>query len=1003
MAGEAASVNDNPVQPEKDYTDNSISFVIIVVLALGLITWLYIKSEVIAPEVHIQYTKKLRYLSEADAKADAELLAARTGLSLNYDTLNFYVKELSYDIENKLTPPEYLLIDDRILIEQQQQRLIKTLQEKAQLIDRFKRDHTLLQNSMVYFRETAAEISKKNLTQEMGQLFNGYVRNIIFYAQSPESDYHSRQQLNKQKLTETIIDNDHYPKLSNLFLHGDIIEQYTLKTERQLRIILALPSSTMLETLNQLYVTGFANTQKFAERYQTALYVVAILLIMYLSYTFYHLIITRYALVGAHKEVMKRYLAQQRAEKLLLFHDVAFQKAHEGISITDKTGNIIDVNPSFTRITGYERLEAIGQNPRILKSGIHDDDFYKAMWQKIIKTGNWRGEIWNRNKFGEVYPEILSISAVTDANNVITNYVAVFTDISRIKKQEKMLKQLAYHDALTNLPNRTLLLDRLNQAIMQSQRDDHYLAVCYLDLDGFKPINDTYGHEAGDELLVAMAERLMEYKRSADTIARLGGDEFVILLLGLENESEYEHIMQRILNIINQPFVIAQEQVKVSASIGISIYPDDDSDADTLLRHADQAMYQAKQEGKNRIHLFDKKKDIEVRTQHAYLAQIATGFNNGEMALYYQPKVNMQTGEVAGMEALIRWEHPEQGVIPPGKFLPVIEEDDLIIEIGDWVFNSALEQMELWLNEGLELSVNINVAGRHLQHPDFISSLKTALANYPAIKPANIQLEVVETVALENIADISLMIQECKEIGISVALDDFGTGYSSLTYLKRLPVDTLKIDLSFVLDMLNNPDDLAIVHGVIGLSSAFQRNTVAEGVETVEHGRLLIQLGCVYAQGYGIAKPMKAEKVSGWIEDWQADPSWTELKDLYWDDSDFPILAAQVEHSRWVTLLLRAVKSGSPSYLQQISDHTCCNFGHWYYERGKQRYAHLASFRLIESPHKSLHQVAAQIELHLTNNELEEAEMLSHELINNHHEIMTLLKVLSKEVSILIE
>jgi len=495
------------------------------------------------------------------------------------------------------------------------------------------------------------------------------------------------------------------------------------------------------------------------------------------------------------------------------------------------------------------------------------------MWKSITETGSWLREIWNKNKFGEIYPELLSIKAVYDATGIVTNYVAVFTDISRIKEQEKQLKKMAYFDSLTQLPNRFLLSDRLTQAILQTQRSDKFMAVCYLDLDGFKPVNDSYGHEAGDYLLVEMAKRFTAILRGGDTVARLGGDEFVLLLLDLEKLEEYEHTLQRLLDAVTQVIPIDGNLVSLTASIGVTLYPFDKSDSDSLLRHADQAMYQAKQQGKNAYHLFDAHKDFQVRGHYHQISLIENALKLDEFVLYYQPKVDLRKGSVIGMEALIRWQHPEQGLVLPIDFLPSIEGHILIVQIGNWVIETALTQMEYWKSKGLDLQVSVNVASLQLQQLDFVEQLKQALSRHPDIKANQLELEILETAALEDIVNVSKVIGECHELGVSFALDDFGTGYSSLTYLKRLPASTLKIDRSFICGMLSDPEDLAIVHSVLGLTNAFQKHAIAEGAENYEHCQMLLQLGCQYAQGHGISKPMPADVVQQWVEQWQPEPS----------------------------------------------------------------------------------------------------------------------------------
>ncbi len=579
-------------------------------------------------------------------------------------------------------------------------------------------------------------------------------------------------------------------------------------------------------------------------------------------------------MVGTNSDITERKQAQAR---LLLAANV-FSHAREGITITDAEGTIVDVNEAFTRITGYSHKESIGQNPRMLQSGRQDKAFYAAMWGALHEQGHWSGEVWNRRKNGEVFAELLTISAVRDAQERTQHYVALFSDITAIKEHQHALDHMAHFDALTNLPNRLLLADRLKQSLAQAARREQTLAVAYLDLDGFKAINDQHGHDVGDLLLVALSNRMKLALREGDTLSRLGGDEFVAVLIDLEDPSASVPLLTRMLAAAAQPVQIGAQSLQVSASLGVTFFPQaHDIGADQLMRQADQAMYQAKLAGKNRYQVFDAAQDSSIRVQHESLERIRLALQNREFVLYYQPKVNMHSGQVIGAEALIRWQHPEKGLLAPAAFLPVIEDHPLAIEVGEWVMDTALTQIEVWRAGGLDLPVSVNIGARQLQQSDFIERLQAILAKHPQVNPASLELEVLETSALQDITQVSKVIEDCAGIGVTFALDDFGTGYSSLTYLKRLRVTLLKIDQSFVRDMLEDPDDLAILQGVIGLAAAFKREVIAEGVETVEHGTALLQLGCELAQGYGIARPMPAEQLPAWATNWQADAAWAEL------------------------------------------------------------------------------------------------------------------------------
>ncbi|MBY0455273.1 MAG: EAL domain-containing protein [Burkholderiaceae bacterium] len=566
---------------------------------------------------------------------------------------------------------------------------------------------------------------------------------------------------------------------------------------------------------------------------------------------------------------MARDVTQRKADqKRLQLAASVFTHAREGIIITDVQGNIVDVNETFTRITGYSSQEVLGRNPRFLRSDRQGPDFYKAMWQSLTSKGHWYGELWNHTKDGSLYAEMLTIGTVYDDDGQALNYVGLFSDITLQKEHQQELEHIAHYDPLTNLPNRVLLSDRLRQAMAQCQRSDSLLAVVFLDLDGFKSINDRHGHDVGDLLLISLAQRLKNALREGDTLARIGGDEFIAVLAGLENSNNYVPVLERMLQAAAEPVPFGKIMLQVSASLGVTIFPQDAADAEQLMRHADQAMYQAKQAGKNCYHIFDIKNDITINTHTEQLIGIIRALHNNEFVLYYQPKVNIRTNEIIGSEALIRWQHPEKGLLEPSHFLPILEGKSAAAELDEWVIDKVFEQLVEWKTHGFSTPVSINISAVSLQNHGFVQRLYDRQIKYPQLSSNIIELEILETSTLEDITTAASIITACKNIGIKFALDDFGTGYSSLTYLRRLPADQLKIDQSFIRDMLDDPDDLAIVKGIMGLAEAFKRTVIAEGVESTAHGELLLDMGCELAQGYGIAHPMPPEMLPNWSAQW---------------------------------------------------------------------------------------------------------------------------------------
>ena len=639
-----------------------------------------------------------------------------------------------------------------------------------------------------------------------------------------------------------------------------------------------------------------------------------------------------------------------------------FEHAHEGILITDAAGNIVDINDTFSDLTGYARDEALGRNPRFLSSGEHGAEFYRAMWSDLERHGSWRGELINRRKDGKRYIQQTSVSAIKDKHGRVRNFVGLSSDITALKETQDRLQQMAYFDALTGLPNRRLLSDRLQQAIGQASRSDRLLAICYLDLDGFKPVNDQWGHAAGDQLLIDAARRLTANVRAGDTVSRLGGDEFVLLLGNLAHFDECETALERLRSAINMPFPLSAGEARVSASMGITLFPFDGADPDMLLRHADQAMYQAKQAGRNRYALFDAEHDLVSEKRRESLDSLQRAIAEGQLHLHYQPKVNLRSGKVLGLEALVRWQHPQRGLLDPAEFMPLVDLVGMHQQLGDWILDQALHQAATWSRAGLALSISINVAADQLRGADFAGALGAALARYPEVSPASIELEILEIAALNDLERIAAAVTDCQALGVSFAIDDFGTGYSSLTYLKQLPAETLKIDQSFVHDMLSDPDDLSIVDSIIGLAAAFRRKVIAEGVETVAHGTMLLRLGCEVAQGYAIARPLPATDVANWVRSWKIPPEWRDV--AVWPREDLPLLMVEVDHLRWIELLRRAVTAapGQPAPLPPLDPHDC-RFGHWLDSVGRERYEHCRSFAALVDAHAAVHATGRDIEL----------------------------------------
>ena len=550
-----------------------------------------------------------------------------------------------------------------------------------------------------------------------------------------------------------------------------------------------------------------------------------------------------------------------------------FEQMPEGVLLIDPELRVIGHNQEAVRQLNFSagQLGAM----RIFDIEAMDDlQAIEARRLRILATGRDDFESVYRRGDGSLLHVEVSVKLVNllDGQQM---YQVLFRDISEKKQAAQLIERMAYSDQLTGLANRALLADRLQQAMVAAHRRGHLLAVIFLDLDGFKAINDVHGHQTGDLLLRALAVRMKEGLREGDTLARLGGDEFVAVLLDLPDAQASFPMLARLLGACSQAVQVGTLALKVSASLGVTFYPQSEEvDADQLLRQADQAMYQAKLSGKNRYHVFDAEKDRTARGHHASLERVRMALQNQEFVLHYQPKVNMKTRAVVGVEALIRWQHPEQGLLAPGLFLPLIENHRLSVEVGEWVIHQALLQLAAWQAQGLHLPISVNISAMQIQQHDFFARLLASMQDFPALQPRGLQLEILETSALEDIDQVVRFVGQCRQLGVDFALDDFGTGYSSLTYLKRLPVSTVKIDQSFVRDMLLDQDNMSILDGILWIMRRLQRSVIAEGVETLAHGRALMDLGCELAQGYGIARPMPVADLPAWMLRWQNDPDW---------------------------------------------------------------------------------------------------------------------------------
>ncbi|TAN66539.1 MAG: EAL domain-containing protein [Methylobacter sp.] len=561
-------------------------------------------------------------------------------------------------------------------------------------------------------------------------------------------------------------------------------------------------------------------------------------------------------MLGMHTDI--DYL-KQTEERLKLLAKV-FENSGESIILCDAANKIVDVNQSFTHITGYLPNEVIGRNPSLLTSDRHDAAFYERMKQTLHEKGYWQGEVWNRRKNGELFPALFGISTVCDAQGRLTHYSAVFSDITERKEIEAKIEYMAHHDALTNLPNRTLLRDRFEQAVAHAARNNALLALLFLDLDRFKQINDTLGHDVGDHLLQEIAIRLVNCLREVDIICRQGGDEFIIVLTDLKDNDTAVQIAQKILLQLNEPFNVEGIPIITSFSIGISIYPEDSENFEELLNKADTAMYAAKKQGRNTFRFFSNDMNIISAERINMENSLRQALEKGELSLYYQPQYSIKERQLVGAEALLRWTKAIGEQVPPATFIPVAEDIGLIVPIGDWVLYEACRQNRKWHDAGLKLTVNVNVSALQFKQGNMLKSVRSALA-LSGLDPHYLELELTETSLMVDTEAIVKVMIELKKLGVTFAIDDFGAGYSSLSYINRFTIDRFKIDQSFVNNLSQGQqENKAIVQAIIQLGQTLSIQVLAEGVETEEQLDQLVQLGCENVQGYYLSHPLPVEE-----------------------------------------------------------------------------------------------------------------------------------------------
>ncbi|WP_309294039.1 EAL domain-containing protein [Azonexus sp.] len=835
---------------------------------LGLLFWLFTRAELVSQQPHNAYMQSLRRVLQSDVELNAAVLASYSNLLHNYDPLVRHIADIRAEEAGLLAVPDGLSEAARGRLQALVERLQASQHEKAEDIDRFKRSGSVLRNSEMYFPQAAEDVLRqadKRPPEELEQ----FIRRIMaLSAGTLVAGDRLRSELTHLRRQNLRVEGP--LSINQLLVHAEQIIELRPEVDALVERILRPASSQLLEEVTSTYIEGYEEALHRAGHYRQILYLATVLLVAYALYALVRferdrrkLALAHDDLAIAHHDLAERYAAQLAAERQLRLYATVFTNATEGMTITDAESHIVAVNPAFSAISGYSAEEVIGRTPALLSSGQQGEDFYRTMWRELLSRGHWQGEIWNRRKDGGIYPEWLSIAAVRDDRGTTTHYIGIFIDISERKQSEARIHHMAHHDVLTGLPNRLLLEDRVNQAMLKSKRSSRPMALVFVDLDRFKNINDTLGHEIGDQLLVQAAQRGLAVLRDTDTLSRQGGDEFVIVLPELEQRQDAMHAARKFLAALTQPYMLAGHELTVTGSAGIALYPDDGQTVSELLRKADAAMYRAKEEGRNTYRFFS----AEIAT--ASLGELLLenslygALDRGELLMYYQPKVDAASGQLVGIEALMRWQHPTHGMVPPGIFIPMAEANGLIHTIGEWAIRAVCAQQRAWLDAGLAaVPVAVNISAQQFAQQDLPQIVAGALAEY-ALPAQLLELELTESLLMRNAGRAAEVLDTLRRLNIKVAIDDFGTGYSSLSYLKQFPVQVLKIDRAFVCEIDESGESVKLASAIIAMAHELDLVVVAEGVENACQRDYLHRHGCDQFQGYLFGLPLPATELAG--------------------------------------------------------------------------------------------------------------------------------------------
>jgi diguanylate cyclase (GGDEF)-like protein/PAS domain S-box-containing protein len=816
-------------------------------MAAALLLFLFFKAQPVSPDAHNLLTSDLRELQARDIELGEAVLRHHYQLFHNYDGVVFTMQRMQALSAALLQSLQNGSLPDKSEVRHELKEIQQAINLKSAALDEFKSDNAVSKTALIYLPVTIDAIEQQlpGASRLLQAKFNHLLRDALLLTTGQNGNASEALEQDIAAVDKAIYD---LPgRIRALAVLSVKHAKNILENENDMATSIEQLSSYekphIGTKLEQLYLDYYQKQQHSASIYRLFLLLAAVLTLGYAFYAYYEMI--------------------EKAAQLRIAA-TAFN-SQESVMITDANGVILRVNQAFTDSTGYTSEEAVGQTPRILKSGRHDAEFYRAMWEAIAKTGTWQGEIWNRRKSGEIYPLWHTISSVKGSDGVITHYVGSHIDITERKAAEEKIRQLAFHDSLTRLPNRQLLLDRLQQALVSSSRSGQLGALLFIDLDNFKTLNDTLGHLIGDLLLQQVAERLTSCVREGDTVSRIGGDEFVVMLEGLsksalEAAAQTEIIGGKIFAHLSKPYQLESNEYRCTTSIGATLFTDKHQPLEELLKQADIAMYQAKKAGRNTLRFFDPQMQETINIRAALENDLNKAIENRQLNLFYQIQVDSSRRPL-GAEALVRWSHPERGLVSPAQFIPLAEETGLILPIGQWVLETACAQLKTWEQNVLtrDLVLAVNVSPREFRQAAFVAQLQAVIQRH-GINPQLLKLELTESLFLEDIGDTISTMNALNEIGVQFSLDDFGTGYSSLQYLKQLPLDQLKIDQSFVRDITTDTSDKEIVRTIIAMARSLNLDVIAEGVETEAQRQLLMENGCTRHQGYLFSKPVPIEQ-----------------------------------------------------------------------------------------------------------------------------------------------